>query len=73
LFGGEIVVLHPQKKVTIDGWMELSLAAKTGVMFIQLRKQIDSILSTLIDCTDKKILESEAAESMVDGIVSLLS
>jgi hypothetical protein len=48
LFGGSVVVKHFERKVVVDDWIELDMAAQTGVRFRQLRKRLDEVLQQKI-------------------------
>lgn len=49
LFGGEIEVKHKERKVAVDGWMEIEMAAQTGALLRELRSRLDVHLRALID------------------------
>ena len=51
LFGGTIVVKHLERAVIVDDWIELKVAAQTGLMFRELRSKIASLL----DCFSPRI------------------
>jgi HrpA-like RNA helicase len=68
LFGGDVVVKHVDRKVLVDDWISLDIAAQTGVKFRELRRKLDVFLVSLIE----KAYSSNADE-MVDGIVNLIS
>lgn len=69
-----MVVKHTERKVFVDEWIELSMAAQTGVMFRELRKQVDHLLHGFLDTAGPSQFPSgERAAAMVDGIVRLLS
>lgn len=42
LFGGGIEVLYRQRKVLMDGWMEFTIAPRTAVLLLTLRRQVSS-------------------------------
>jgi len=69
LFGGKIIVKHSERGVIIDDWIELSCAAKTSVMFRELRNEIDFVLKDMIE----RVKMSDVGESLIDGIVDLLA
>ena len=73
-----MVVKHTERKVVVDDWIELSMAAQTGVIFREVRKQVDRLLQDFLDIeaqtkrnTHPAVQERQRA--MVDVIVSLLS
>ncbi|CAD6263671.1 unnamed protein product [Miscanthus lutarioriparius] len=47
LFGGSMVIQHQTGVVVIDGWLRLSAAAQTAVLFKQLRITLDAVLKEL--------------------------
>ena len=49
LFGGDIQVMHTDKLLTIDDNVKYGAYAKTGVMFKELRKLLDSVLARKLD------------------------
>jgi HrpA-like RNA helicase len=76
LFGSELQVLHTERKVRIDDWIELPAAAKTGVIFREIRNRLDDLLTSVIKdshSSDRDSLLSKRAEDVIDMIVKLLS
>lgn len=75
VFGGELVVKHTERRVIVDDWIELPLAAQTGVMFRELREQVDRLLQTFLDTasSNKRLRSDERAAAMVKGIIQLLT
>lgn len=78
LFGGDLVVKHTECKVVVDDWIEISMAAQTGVIFREVRKQVDRLLQAFLEVDAKKNSAAhqtvqERQRAMVEGIVSLLS
>jgi HrpA-like RNA helicase len=77
--GGPLVVKHSERQVIVDDWIQLPMAAQTGVMFRELRKQVDRLLHGFLEVGGSKTRTSgveeqeERAAAVVDGIVSLLS
>jgi hypothetical protein len=41
LYGSKLQVLHTERKVLIDDWIELPVAAKTGVVIREIRNRLD--------------------------------
>ena len=71
LFGGNITVKHVERKVLVDDWIELGTAAKTGVMFRQLRQELSVLLKNQINnCGDGNRLE---ADKIINIIVDIFS
>jgi len=69
LFGKSVIVKHLDKKVVVDDWIELNIAAKTGVMFRELRHEVDSLLKNMIENISGS---SEKGDKILDGIINLL-
>jgi len=76
LFGSEISVLHSKRKVIVDGWIELSVAGKTGVIFREIRFLFDSLLTTAIEDSRsrkrKDVLADPSTSAVVADVVKLL-
>lgn len=69
LFGGHIDVRHKQRKVLIDDWIEIEMAAQVGVLLRQLREQIDELLRHMIERTDPKF----ESNIMLQNLIRVLS
>ncbi len=69
LFGKSIQVQHLDRKVIVDGWIELKLPAQTGVIFRELRKEMSKVLNNHISNVHVKKTEDN---TLVDGIIKLL-
>jgi ATP-dependent RNA helicase DHX29 len=67
LFGGSIVVKYLERKVFVDEWIELDIAAHTGVMLRKLRYELDRSLSSSIQSIDTR-----SCHDMAEKIVKLL-
>lgn len=67
LFGGSVVVKHTERTVTIDEWMNITMAAQTGCILRELRNKMNLLLQGMI--------EGNAANdsALIDGIVNLLA
>jgi hypothetical protein len=76
LFANSLVVKHFERKVIVDSWVELGVAAQTGVMFQHIRKQLDRVLRDYFDlvssASSRSSIETRASAT-VDAIVSLLT
>lgn len=68
LFGGNVVVKHLERQVVVDDWIVLPLAAQTGVMLRDLRKNLNSVLEDRISQT-----VGGDGDHLIDGISDLLS
>jgi HrpA-like RNA helicase len=76
LFGSKLQVLHTERKVLIDDWIELPVAAKTGVVFREIRNRLDDLLTLVIEDSHSSNRDSSLrqwAGDVIDIIVKLLS
>ena len=69
LFGGEIKVKHAQQLIAVDKWIEFEAAPRVGVLFRQLRAELDKLL---LQKLATPTLELEKAEGVVEAVVTLL-
>lgn len=69
LFGGSMVIQHQAGVVVIDGWLRLTAAAQTAVLFKQLRITLDAVLKEL---TRKPEMATFVDNEVVRSIVHLL-
>ncbi|KAL6885885.1 hypothetical protein ACP4OV_010146 [Aristida adscensionis] len=79
LFGGSMVIQHQERGndnpcfqtgvVVIDGWLRLSAAAQTAVLFKQLRMTLDAVLKEL---TRKPEMATFVDNEVVRSIIHLL-
>ncbi|KAL7495788.1 hypothetical protein ACHAWT_004152 [Skeletonema menzelii] len=72
LFGSSVVVKHTERKVLVDGWMELRMAAQVGVFLREVRNQLDLLLQEVFEHSDKKRIE-KMDNDVIEGIVGILS
>lgn len=73
-----MVVKHTERKVVVDDWIEIPMAAQTGVIFREVRKQVDRLLQAFLEVEIKQKntahqVVRERQKAMVEGIVNLLS
>jgi ATP-dependent RNA helicase DHX29 len=74
LFGGPVVVKHTERKVIVDDWMEIEMAAQVGVLLRQLREQLigpDGLLHKMIVQQDGGGTYSN--DAMISSVVDILS
>ena len=71
LFGGSVVVKHTERMVVVDNWMNIGMAAQTGVILRELRKKVDVLLQRMIECADSREIE-EMDSNLIDGIINIL-
>lgn len=73
LFGKSLSVFHLERKVLVDDFITLKVAAQTGVAFRELRYEIETLLQEMIfNAGDSKAMSSNQ-KRMVEGIINLLS
>lgn len=70
LFGGAIKVQHRLGKITVDGWLGLDAAPKTGVLVKQLREHLDRMLLRKIDAPSEAM--SDLDQRVISSIALLL-
>jgi hypothetical protein len=73
LFGSKIDVLHLRRKVLVDNWMEIEMAAQVGVLMRQLREHIigaNGLLQKLIRKTNGT---GDMDSQFIDNIVDIIS
>jgi hypothetical protein len=76
LFGGAVVVKHMERKVVVDDWMEVAMAAQVGVLLRQLREQLigtDGLLHKLFINYDGYKSTTKSNAEMINRIVDILS
>ena len=71
LFGGSVVTKHVERLVIVDDWMQVGMAAQTGVILSELRKQVDLLLQKMVERADVSMMEKSDA-IMIDGIINIL-
>ncbi|RLM75014.1 ATP-dependent RNA helicase DHX36 [Panicum miliaceum] len=69
LFGGSMAIQHQTGVVVIDGWLRLSAAAQTAVLFKKLRITLDAVLKEL---TRKPEMATFVDNEVVRSIIHLL-
>ena len=70
LFGESIVVRHVERKVTVDGWIELNTPAQIGVMFRELRCALSKVIQERMD---RSKACDERAGKIINGICKLIA
>jgi hypothetical protein len=58
-------VKHQDRKVLVGDWVEVSVAAQTGVLFRELRVKMDAMLRKMID-------DPKENSDLASGIVNLI-
>jgi len=71
IFGSDITVLHTKRQVVVDGWIELPVAAKTGVIFREIRALFDSFLAGVIEDSRSPAIQ-KVLDSVIDDVVKLI-
>ncbi|CAB9507370.1 DExH-box ATP-dependent RNA helicase DExH7, chloroplastic [Seminavis robusta] len=72
LFGGTVIVKHTERKVIIDDWIEVPMAAQSGVMFREVRAQVEKLLQSF-HMDHHRTSGNDKRQQMVDGVIGLLS
>ena len=77
LFGGSMEVQHLERKVLVDEWIEIGMAAQTGVMMREVRDMVNGLLQNRIQAVgsggEQRSADSGSIDSiMLDGIIKLL-
>jgi len=74
LFGPSLRVLHTDRRALVDEWIELGVAAKTGVMFREIREQVDRVLKDYVENISQasESGQDSMASQVIDRIVDLL-
>jgi HrpA-like RNA helicase len=76
LFSPNMQILHAQRKVIVDGWIEIIAAAKTGVFFQEFQNRFANFLKAQFDggrtCNQTASM-SKKVENIIDLVIVLLS
>lgn len=74
LCGSDFKVLHTKRHVIVDGWIELSLSAKAGVLLQHIRYLLESFVTSII--TKSQTSETDnllsKTNAVVERIISLV-
>jgi HrpA-like RNA helicase len=76
LFGSTLHVLHAERRVRVDDWIDLTASATTGVVFSDVQNRFKDFLTSLFDKlidTSKTSIFSEKTESVIGLVAKLLS
>lgn len=65
LFGGPLLVKHQDRKVLVGDWIEVPVAAQTGVLFRELRVKMDDMLKQMIE-------KPQESNDLTSSIVKLI-
>lgn len=71
IFGSDIKVLHTKRLVVVDGWIELPVPARTGVIIRELRALFDTFLAVVIEDSRSPTIQ-RVLDSVVDDVVKLI-
>lgn len=69
LFGGPITVFHDKQQIQVGEWILFQAAAKTGVVFKQLRLILDQVLQKKI--TNPQLNLMEASKPLMETVIYL--
>jgi HrpA-like RNA helicase len=67
LFGGPLLVKHREKRVMVGEWIEIPVAAQTGVLFRELRTKMDRLLTEMMEQP-----HANECKDLTSGIVKLI-
>jgi len=70
LFGESVIVHHVERKVVVDGWIELNVSAQVGVMFRELKCALSKVIQERMDTSNAN---TATADSIINGICRMLS
>ncbi|XP_023679147.2 ATP-dependent RNA helicase dhx29 isoform X1 [Paramormyrops kingsleyae] len=70
LFGGDIDVLHRERLVSLDSWIQFQAPVRIGVIFKHLRKLIDSLLEMKLE-NPKMNLEDEKTIQIITELIQM--
>jgi HrpA-like RNA helicase len=76
LFSPSMQVLHTERKVIVDGWIEITASAKTGVVLQEFQNRFADFLSAQFDslpASNQQALKSKKIDKIIDLLVVLLS
>eukprot|EP00039_Didymoeca_costata_P004713 m.75692 g.75692 ORF g.75692 m.75692 type:complete len:691 (-) comp12518_c0_seq1:97-2169(-) len=71
LFGGDLIVDHHKKLVTVDEWIKFHTPPAIGVLFKVVREELNEVLLNFIE-NPKKAIASEQIKVMTNGLADLL-
>jgi HrpA-like RNA helicase len=72
LFGGNVVVKHVERLVIVDEWIEIKMAAQTGVYVREIKKQLDAVLQRMIDRSSADDVDP-MEKGMIDRLCKILT
>ena len=72
LFGGLVEVKHTERTVVVDSWMNIGMAAQTGVLLREIRTRFSELLQRMIEGADANEIE-QMDSGLVDGIIKILN
>jgi ATP-dependent RNA helicase DHX36 len=72
LFGGNVVVKHVDRTVIVDEWIEIKMAAQTGVYVREIKKQLDVVLQRMIDRSNTNEVDPMEKDT-IDRLCKILS
>lgn len=71
IFGSDLLVLHTKRRVSIDGWIELAAAAKSAIIFREIRALFDGFLVAVFEDARSAALRN-VLDAVVEDVVQLL-
>jgi hypothetical protein len=75
LFAKFLTIKHFERKVIVDDWIEINVAAHTAVTIRAIRTELDRLLSSYFDrfCGRPQAAAWSPSDTTVDSIVKLLT
>ena len=72
MFGKNVRIEYLQREAVVDGWIRIGVAAKTGILFRELRNKIRVVLGLMINAKESNHIVNEC-EELIEGIIGLLT
>ncbi|XP_067842013.1 ATP-dependent RNA helicase DHX29 isoform X2 [Heptranchias perlo] len=68
LFGGDIEVMHRERLLSVDGWIQFQAPVRTGIIFKELRALIESVLLKKLEDPKMSIEDDEMIRIIMELI-----
>jgi len=72
LFGGALRVFHREGVMSVDGWLNFRITAKSATLVKHLRTQMEQMLLQKIVAPDVDVISTPEAKSVIQSISTLL-
>ena len=63
---------HTERMVVVDSWVNICMAAQTGVLLREIRTRFVQLLQRMIEGADTNEIE-QMDSGLVDGIIKILN